>query len=666
MKVETAGKVREVIWDGWQSIEEYKDGQLTNRRTYGLGLDEIVWMDNDLDGDGTLESFVPLYDATGNVAVVTDLEGVPLERYDTDAFGGVIILADTVPPVVEQLRLKGGAILVEMSEEVLESQLTEAIDNGDLTLHNVTDDEAMPITVAQPVQRGKQARRRLMITTTDPPADGDEVRFTLEPAAAVDLFHNRLAATFTHTFSWSAADSLLLDEAAPEVSLVIVRDGIVEIELSEEIDPSTAASILIDGAVTIWSPGTDPYTLVAESALDAGSHQLTIDTQPLDLGGRGLDEAFSLTFAVYTDLPQAIAYDKPDSRETPDTTVGNSFGFHGLQKDAETGLIYVRNRYYDTELGRFITADPMGYVDGASMYQFAGYNPFNSGDPLGLREGDWWDPKSYSSAWGRTGRELWNVASLGTLSRVRNQDNRGTWLGLFESAFNGVRSISNTASLGLQDSIYETQMEEGPGTRSIGKGAEKAVVALFPVEEGVEIAVNWDRLPPEEKARVGSTLVSKTAGVAALGAAGVRYAGARQIRPARQQPIGGDGRVLQAGEGATAAEIEASTGGPTGGVRGRAQRLARDRELAAAEAAHTGPEPVRYTCWRCGQTSTNPDNMHLGHRNRHASESGNLEPVNTCLEGAACNLGTNNRAGPNPGRSCAERGGCGASYDRFD
>jgi hypothetical protein len=43
-----------------------------------------------------------------------------------------------------------------------------------------------------------------------------------------------------------------------------------------------------------------------------------------------------------------------------------------------------RNRYYDPEIGRFITADPMGYTDGPSMYQFAGYSPANFGDPMGL------------------------------------------------------------------------------------------------------------------------------------------------------------------------------------------------------------------------------------------------------------------------------------------
>ena len=48
----------------------------------------------------------------------------------------------------------------------------------------------------------------------------------------------------------------------------------------------------------------------------------------------------------------------------------------------------MRNRYYDPELGRFISADPLGYVDGPSLYGFAGNTPYNSSDPMGLYQED--------------------------------------------------------------------------------------------------------------------------------------------------------------------------------------------------------------------------------------------------------------------------------------
>lgn len=55
VKKEVGGSVFEIVWDGWQAVEEYADGQLTQRRTYGRGLDEIVLLESDLDGDGMLE-----------------------------------------------------------------------------------------------------------------------------------------------------------------------------------------------------------------------------------------------------------------------------------------------------------------------------------------------------------------------------------------------------------------------------------------------------------------------------------------------------------------------------------------------------------------------------------------------------------------------------------
>ncbi|HEY2854064.1 MAG TPA: RHS repeat-associated core domain-containing protein, partial [Gemmatimonadaceae bacterium] len=53
------------------------------------------------------------------------------------------------------------------------------------------------------------------------------------------------------------------------------------------------------------------------------------------------------------------------------------------QQDA-SGLLYRRNRYYDPMSGRFSQEDPIGLGGGLNTYGFAGGDPVNYQDPLGL------------------------------------------------------------------------------------------------------------------------------------------------------------------------------------------------------------------------------------------------------------------------------------------
>jgi hypothetical protein len=135
------------------------------RRTYGLGLDEVVRQESDSDGDGALETVtIPVYDSIGNAVALTDESGKAIERYEYAPYGPQTIRVDLTPPVVEQLREADGQLLLEFSEEVLLSRLQEAITAGTLTLRDTTDDEPVRITASQPVREGKQKGRRLLLT----------------------------------------------------------------------------------------------------------------------------------------------------------------------------------------------------------------------------------------------------------------------------------------------------------------------------------------------------------------------------------------------------------------------------------------------------------------------------------------------------------------------
>ncbi len=63
-------------------------------------------------------------------------------------------------------------------------------------------------------------------------------------------------------------------------------------------------------------------------------------------------------------------------------TVENPIKYAGEYTDLSSGLIYLRNRYYDPQVGRFISEDPIR--SGMNWYVYANNNPVNYIDPLGL------------------------------------------------------------------------------------------------------------------------------------------------------------------------------------------------------------------------------------------------------------------------------------------
>jgi len=56
----------------------------------------------------------------------------------------------------------------------------------------------------------------------------------------------------------------------------------------------------------------------------------------------------------------------------------------GQYHDPETGLHYNRFRYYVPSLGRYLSPDPLGLLAGFDPYAYAGNDPINAADPLGL------------------------------------------------------------------------------------------------------------------------------------------------------------------------------------------------------------------------------------------------------------------------------------------
>jgi len=80
-------------------------------------------------------------------------------------------------------------------------------------------------------------------------------------------------------------------------------------------------------------------------------------------------------------------YDAFGSILTTSQNIQNSFKYVGEQYDQEAGNIYLRNRYYNPEIGRFITKDPaIGFIrepQSKNPYPYCQNNPIRYTDPNG-------------------------------------------------------------------------------------------------------------------------------------------------------------------------------------------------------------------------------------------------------------------------------------------
>jgi RHS repeat-associated protein len=62
-------------------------------------------------------------------------------------------------------------------------------------------------------------------------------------------------------------------------------------------------------------------------------------------------------------------------------------GFTGASTpNSSGGFVYMRNRWYDPQTGRFLTQDPIGLAGGVNLYSYAGNNPVNFSDAFGLQD----------------------------------------------------------------------------------------------------------------------------------------------------------------------------------------------------------------------------------------------------------------------------------------
>jgi RHS repeat-associated protein len=96
----------------------------------------------------------------------------------------------------------------------------------------------------------------------------------------------------------------------------------------------------------------------------------------------GLGTVTSLTNTAGV-LAKTYSYDSFGKVLGSSGTVSNPYGFTGRESDSETGLMYYRARYYDPQIGRFLSEDPFRANAGKNLYPYVASDPINLIDSTG-------------------------------------------------------------------------------------------------------------------------------------------------------------------------------------------------------------------------------------------------------------------------------------------
>ena len=89
----------------------------------------------------------------------------------------------------------------------------------------------------------------------------------------------------------------------------------------------------------------------------------------------------------------------------------NPFRYRGYYYDTETKLYFLKTRYYDPEIGRFMTIDSIAYllpnvVNGLNLYSYCGNNPVMNIDTNGCSWKSFW--RSVGNWFSNAGKTIWN------------------------------------------------------------------------------------------------------------------------------------------------------------------------------------------------------------------------------------------------------------------
>ena len=133
-----------------------------------------------------------------------------------------------------------------------------------------------------------------------------------------------------------------------------------------------------------YDPETDPLLKIPPEPQGQSEAQPDLVYYQLDHLGTPIAAHNAKGEAVWT--AEYEAWGRIRNETVSDDPKANiPFRFQGQYYDEESGLHYNRFRYYDPEIGRFVSQDPIGLRGGTNLFEYAP-NPIIWVDPLGLKK----------------------------------------------------------------------------------------------------------------------------------------------------------------------------------------------------------------------------------------------------------------------------------------
>ena len=222
--------------------------------------------------------------------------------------------------------------------------------------------------------------------TIVPDADGRRQSLTLPNGVSMNYGYDaasqllgityKLGADGTNTYTWNARNQLVSISGAVSASFQYDAFGR---RVSKTIGATT--QFLYDAA--------NPVQEISGTSVSANLLTGGIDEyfQRTDLAGARsyFTDALGSTIALADStgtVQTSYTFEPFGNTTTTGTATSNSFAYTGRELDA-TGLYFYRARYYNPQVQRFISEDPIGVRGGINKYAYVGNNPTSLTDPSG-------------------------------------------------------------------------------------------------------------------------------------------------------------------------------------------------------------------------------------------------------------------------------------------